>query len=105
MLKCQCGFPVSQNTVKKPGPNNGKSFYGCNQYPGGCSFFQWVPNTPMAQSSASSLIQEPQLQQLQQLQHPQPQRFVSFEEHHALQQRVELLEMVIQRFGAAISKK
>jgi hypothetical protein len=103
-MLCKCGNLVKEQTVSKPGLNFGKLFFGCATYPGGCGFFQWAPPQTIAQSTARSLVMEPQIQ------HPQPQRepkieFVSKAEHDALRERVEMLEMVIQSFGAVISKR
>lgn len=41
--ECTCGEPARKLTVRKEGPNKGKSFYGCPQGPGStCKFFAWA---------------------------------------------------------------
>jgi hypothetical protein len=47
VVRCLCGTPAKQITVKKEGPNTGRSFWGCAKpriYPDDqpCGFFQWA---------------------------------------------------------------
>lgn len=43
---CECGNAAKTAIVKKAGPNQGREFYGCATYPGGCKFFQWGDAAP-----------------------------------------------------------
>lgn len=38
---CECGKASLMKTVRKDGPNNGKTFYGCGQDTR-CQFFKWT---------------------------------------------------------------
>lgn len=38
---CDCGVAARHDFTKKPGPNQGKGFFGCPNYPKGCKFFKW----------------------------------------------------------------
>jgi hypothetical protein len=40
---CQCGVPCKEKTVRKEGPNKGKTFWACRRpkQAAPCGFFQW----------------------------------------------------------------
>lgn len=49
VTKCRCGIEAASLTVKKDGPNCGKTFFKCSKKDEGerCSFFQWAPEVKL----------------------------------------------------------
>jgi len=39
---CSCGIPTVQLTVRKEGPNQGRTFFKCNNQQNSCGLFQWA---------------------------------------------------------------
>lgn len=49
---CECGVAARHDFTKKAGPNHGKGFFGCSNYPNGCKFFQWSKESVKEEASA-----------------------------------------------------
>lgn len=41
-VNCNCNQPAKNLTVRKDGPNKGRSFYACSNRDSSCGFFQWI---------------------------------------------------------------
>jgi ERI1 exoribonuclease 2 len=45
--RCGCGVPSAIRVVRRPGPNNGRSFFSCGRYKSTtgavCNLFEWAP--------------------------------------------------------------
>ncbi|KRX52967.1 DNA topoisomerase 3-alpha, partial [Trichinella sp. T9] len=54
---CQCGLPSKLFTVRKEGPNKGRTFYSCSKIGHGkCNFFVWADVGPLP-LSRSTMVQ------------------------------------------------
>ena len=52
---CACGKATVQRSVKKDGPNKGRTFWGCATWPGGCGHFEFQEtSTPPRAATAAT---------------------------------------------------
>ncbi|CAB3368498.1 Hypothetical predicted protein [Cloeon dipterum] len=41
-VMCNCNVPAAMRTVRKEGPNQGRTFWSCDKSNNGCGFFKWT---------------------------------------------------------------
>ena len=56
-MKCACGEDARCCTVKKEGPNIGRSFWSCHYKPSRCNHFQWA--TPKEDEEEKKRVRSP----------------------------------------------
>jgi len=56
-IKCRCGKVARSATVRKPGPNQNRSFFACPEFDQSeqCNFFQWAEGSPPPSGQVSAV--------------------------------------------------